>query len=247
MKLWINKSQGYTPLMQEAGGRIKLADLSYRMVVENMGANMGGFTPVKYMDKIGWVDSHYVEDYPETLPIGSVYLDDVATKDQYDAKQYVDYGGVKQVNFCGELCVCFLLGLPLSDFLETWKIKSPSLFTRIFGAGRARGTGAGELVEMLETFGQSARQLSDKVDGYYSPHRLAGLKDKAIVSVNIDGQTGRLRGSGILHWIVIIDVWESGAGDGTVDLYNPFNNKIERYSYAEFLASARSPYGAVML
>jgi hypothetical protein len=142
MKLWISKPQGYTPLLQLAGGRVKLLDLSPRQVVENMGADMSGFTPVKYGKYIGWVDKRYLEDYQEALPKDCVYVADIATPDEFDAQQYVNWNGIKQVNMCGQMCICHLLDsrMTLTNLLTTWKSKSPSLFTRIFGAGRARGT-----------------------------------------------------------------------------------------------------------
>jgi hypothetical protein len=192
------------------------------------------------------VESRYLEGYYETLPIGSVYVDDIATPDKYDAQQYITWNGIKQVNMCGELCVCFLLGLSLSEFLTVWKTKAPSLFTRIFGSGRARGTGALELKEMLAVFAQDSRQLTDKTDRY-TPHMLAEMKDASIVSVHIDSTTGRLNGGGVLHWVVPVRVWEERCGFGTVNIYNPYPNRLEKYSWAEFVASARSPYGVVML
>jgi hypothetical protein len=96
---------------------------------------------------------------------------------------------------------------------------------------------------MLAVFAQASKELS----GVYTPRMVAGLANKAIVSVHIDGQTGRLNGGGILHWVCIVDTFEDRCGYGMVDVYNPYPNRVERYSYAEFLASARAPYGIVLL
>jgi hypothetical protein len=64
-----------------------------------------------------------------------------------------------------------------------------------------------------------------------------------IASVNMDGGTGWLRGSGVLHWVVVTKVIPERNGLGFVEVYNPAMNRIEYYSWQEFINSARMPYG----
>jgi hypothetical protein len=64
-----------------------------------------------------------------------------------------------------------------------------------------------------------------------------------IASVNMDGGSGILRGSGVLHWVVVTKVTPERNGLGWVEVYNPAMNRIEVYSWQEFINSARLPYG----
>ena len=64
-----------------------------------------------------------------------------------------------------------------------------------------------------------------------------------VASVNIDGSTGLLRGSGVLHWVVLTKISPERNGLGLVELYNPAMNRIECYSWQEFINSAHQPYG----
>jgi hypothetical protein len=64
-----------------------------------------------------------------------------------------------------------------------------------------------------------------------------------IASVNIDSSTGLLRGSGALHWVAVTKITAERNGLGFVELYNPAMNRIECYSWLEFINSARQPYG----
>jgi hypothetical protein len=243
---WVIKQSGYAPIMESPVSRIKLADISLRYIVESLNEVDGEWEKIKWGNKIGWMKSIYLEEYKETLPKDSVYIKNIQTKDEFDAQQYIDWNGIKQVNMCGQLCVAYLLGLSLSEYLDVWQIKEPSLWKRIFGQGRARGTGPSELIEMMNIFSVDGRLLSDKIDIAYSPHMLHRLSNSVIVSVRINSLTGRLNGSGILHWVVVTDSLEERSGYGTVRIYNPYPNRIEEYSFTELLASARSPYGVVM-
>jgi hypothetical protein len=244
MKKWIVKRNGYTPLMETATGTRKLQNLYYGIVVEgDKGADVNGFSPVEYGGQYGWIKSEWIEDYIEGMDSNCVDIADIQTADPNDAQQYIDWKGIKQVNFCGQLCVCYSLGLKLSDFLNTWYTKQPSLYQRIFGAGRARGTGPGELVEMYQFMDINAKLYNDK---QYSPARLQSLASHVIVSTRIDTATGRLNGGGVGHWVLVTDVIPERTGYGFVDVYNPFPNRLERYSWAEFIASARMPYGVII-
>jgi len=222
----------------------KLRDLPAGTVVSQLSVIDGWKEIQTKGGVIGWMKNEYLEEYIENYPVNLVPIADIQTPIETDPEQYVIVDGVKQVNMCGELCCAYLIGISLSELLTKWEVKSPPFYKRIFGSGRARGTGAAELVEMLGLFGVSSKQFVDKK---YSPHMLKELSGKVIASVNIDGVTGRLRGAGILHWVVVTAVQEERTGYGFVELYNPFCNRIEVYSWNEFINSAHYPYGAVLV
>jgi hypothetical protein len=233
---------------------IKIMDLYERTVVESTGQQKDVFEEVKYTNvngvTTGWMYQADLEDYLENYPRDCVVIPN-QTSDPNDFEQYFVFNGIKQVNACGELCVAYILGIPLKDLLENWQVKLPSLWRSIFGGGKARGTGSGELRQMFDIYAQENMELTSAL---YEPHikrsrfTLTGLKrlidrGSVIVSVNIDGATGLLRGSGVLHWVVPIKVSPERNGLGLVELYNPAMNRVECYSWSEFINSAHQPYG----
>jgi hypothetical protein len=91
--------------------------------------------------------------------------------------------------------------------------------------------------------------LLDRVAGriLVTPGRMANiLKDNRVIySVQIDAQTGYLKNSGVLHWVVLEEVLPDEF-KGTVKLYNPFTNKLEHYEWNQLMASGGTPYGIVV-
>ena len=253
MKKWTSYS-GYTALKlaPETGG-IKLLDLNPNTVIESTGETkeVNGiiFERVTYnTDKKnydGWVDCGKIESYNENFPRDCVDVKAIQTPEVRDAEQYVLWNSKKQVNMCGEMCVCYLLNISLEQLLKLWEVKEPSFWRSVFGEGMARGTGEGELVKMFGLFDTKAQTLQAKYKSY-TPDLLSKLTG-AIVSVRMSTATGRLNGGGVGHWVVVTDVVNERVGYGLVHVYNPFPNRIEVYSYAEFLASAKLPYGAMMV
>jgi hypothetical protein len=193
---------------------------------------------------IGWVANKDVEPYVENYPTNCVDIAEIQTANPNDPQQYVNWKGITQYNMCGELCVSYIMGISLAELLKTWEVKMPSSWKRVFGQGKARGTGNGELIEMFNSLGETARIYNERT---FTPHAAGLLSGLAIASVKIDGVTGILRGQGILHWVVITNVMEERCGNGLVEVYNPFQNRLEVYSWREFVASAQSPYGAVLI
>ena len=62
-----------------------------------------------------------------------------------------------------------------------------------------------------------------------------------IAGVKIDLNSGKLRGQGIGHWVVLDKIVPNGINGGWVELYNPFPNKRQEYSYDEFIKSCGGP------
>ena len=258
-KKWVNR---FTPLFKPNSImdevpltlRIKVTDLFERTVVEATGEKREPYEEVRYVTEsnvfTGWVHGGDLEDYVENYPRDCVVISN-QTPSPNDFEQYFIFNGLKQVNGCGELCVAFVLGISLQEMLENWQVKAPSFWKRIFGGGRARGTGSGELSEMFSIFAQESIQLTTAL---FEPHikrsryTIKGMQrlletGSVIASVNIDGGTGLLRGSGVLHWVVVTKITAERNGIGFVEVYNPAMNRIEVYSWMEFLSSARLPYG----
>ena len=234
---------------------IKIMDLFERTVVESTGQKKDPYEEVRYTTDnggiiTGWAYQADLEDYIENYPRDCVVISN-QTPNPNDFQQYFILNGVTQVNACGELCVAYVLGISLQELLENWQVKLPTLWASIFSGGKARGTGSGELRQMVNIFAQQNQELTSAI---YEPHikrsryTIKGLQrligsGSVIVSVNIDGATGLLRGGGILHWVVITKISPERNGLGLVQLYNPAMNRIECYSWQEFINSAHEPYG----
>lgn len=258
-KKWVNR---FTPIYEPAEDmqtlpltlRIKIIDLYEHTVVEATGEKCSPYEEVRFTTEkgviTGWVQSADLEDYFENYPRDCVVISN-QTPNPNDFEQYFMLDGIKQVNACGELCVAFILGISLQEMLENWRLKQPSFWKRVFAGGKARGTSSGELGEMFDIFAQENMELTTAL---FEPHikrsrfTIKGIQrlldaGSIIVSVNIDGVTGLLRGGGVLHWVVLTDVMPERNGLGLVQLYNPAMNRIEVYSWQEFINSAHQPYG----
>jgi hypothetical protein len=206
----------------------------------------------------GWVYSGYLESYFEEFPTDVVKIRN-ATPYPNDGAQYLTYRGNVQYNLCGEMCVCHCAGwdLDVESFLDAWATKALSVFQRIFLGNKSRGTGLVDLDSMFSVFeGYTTPAL--RLGNYFyddvakltliTPGKMAGLlqSHKVIMSVRIDPRFGNLQVSGVLHWVVVHNVIPDGIGRGFVELYNPFPNRRQRYSWQEFMASAGVPYGVAV-
>ena len=202
----------------------------------------------------GFVYVGFLEGYTEALPKNCVQIGS-ATADPNDAEQYALIHGVRQVNLCGELCAAYLLGVSLEDVLAEWQRAEPKIYQSVFNlfsSKQARGTGAAEVQSMLAAFERYsvslASVLTDPIlaKARYTVSGLKAIAGRAVASVRMDKWTGRLKPSGVLHWVVVTDVIPERTGYGGVEVYNPFPNRIEIYSWAEFTASAGVPIGVVL-
>jgi len=239
MKKWITKPYGYAQMISmPLSGTPKVRDLSKGMVVNVIG-EFPPFEQVTYGPHTAWTRSEYMEEYPEMLDKDCVDLGDLQTPDPYDAQQYINWKGVKQVNMCGEMCIAYLLNVPLHIILEEWEAKSLPFYKRIFGGGRATGTSYLDLMQLCALLGTTAAPLQSSLP-YYTP---LSIPAGCICGCRINGVTGRLNGGGIGHWVVPIGIDAERCGYGTVRIYNPYPNRVEVYSWAEFEASCRTPYG----
>jgi len=264
MKKWVN---GYAPMFNIQG--VKIATVPERAVVISHGyvEDFRG-TPresVSYGTNerqfTGFIYTGYLETYWESLPSKCVRIDS-ATPSLSDAEQYAvvpGIPGVKQTNLCGQLCAAYLLGVSLEDVLAEWEQDYQPIYRRVFnwyGSRLAGGTGPEAIQSMLSAFNRSSKLLTYalydpilKGTQYSVRYTVSGLKafeGRAIVGVKINKMTGRFASSGILHWVVVTAVIPERTGYGGVEIYNPFPNRIEAYSWSEFIAAAGVPYGVVL-
>lgn len=209
------------------------------------------------INRQGWVYAGYLDEYQEEFTTGLVKILN-ATPNPNDAAQYLIWMGNVQFNLCGHLSVSYCAGwdADFNDFLNLLKEKKLSFVTRVFPSWKSRGTDTHDLDIMLSLFDgyQLPSQtigaaLRDRVAGriILSPGRMANiLKDNRVIySVHINGQTGYLKNTGILHWVVLEEVIPDEF-KGLVKLYNPFTNKLERYEWNQLVDSGGTPYGIVV-
>ncbi|HET9911896.1 MAG TPA: hypothetical protein VFQ13_08405, partial [Anaerolineales bacterium] len=163
----------------------------------------------------------------------------------YTAAQYIDVDGKKKTRLCGEFCVAFILEESINVVLERWKESQPLLYAKVMGGNL--GTGTAHLETILRAYGYNTegdvtgftRGLTDPFlkKCLISPGRITKMLKThfLIAGVNIDGRTGRLkRGNDVPHWVVLDKLTPIGKNMGWLEIYNPFQNRWEEYSYREF-------------
>ena len=234
------------PLYKDETKKAKYFDIPLRGMFDVLSPMpVNGLWQVEYAGKVGYIEDRFFENYVSTLPTNCVDLSGIQTDATNDAAQYIVWNGQKQVNMCGELCCAYIMGIPLEEVLIRWERDALPFYKSVFQSGKARGTGAEELVKLLGMFGYISTPLKMTK---YTPRLFAELvkERKVIVSTHLNTQTGALNGGGILHWCVVKEVVIDRMDMGWVTVYNPFGNAEELYSWREFLATTRAPYGVVV-
>ena len=163
-----------------------------------------------------------------------------ATEITTDAAQYMIYRGKKQYNLCGHFSAGYCLQRQLNstnieDFLSHWAIKEPKWYQTLFKNNLARTTGVYDLEMMCSPFGVRIHRWAEvPVDPRL--FEIVLQTNRCIVGVKIDN-TGYLVGGGIPHWVVLEDLEIVDDKHAIVDVYNPFTNYVERYSWRELMTS----------
>jgi hypothetical protein len=194
----------------------------------------------------GWIYSpcleEYTEEFPPIVPIA------FPTPTPQDAAQYIIWRKNIQFNLCGQFCICYLLGKNIEDLLAFWELKAAPWYKRILKNERSQPTGIPDLDSILSLFGFPVPSvtfnggLKDPLLGraLITPARMAAKLQthQAIIGVKINSLTGELRPTGTPHWVVLEKCIPDGINRGMIELYNPFPNRIQRYSWNEFATSA---------
>lgn len=250
----------YAPLRNEPNGT-KILDIPGGAVVVTTGeaaevesnGNIVRWEKVTYRGKTAWVHAGYLEDLIEKFPAYEVEIA-TATDDETDAAQYMVLNGDVKYNMCGQLCVAFISGDDVITFVEKWKTAAPVYYNWTIAGDRDQPTGIDVLNSMLKVYGYRTNTddiinfttgLTDPLVGFKSsPGRFQKMLENyyLIACVKIDRITGKLRPQGIGHWVVVDKVQPNGINGGWVELYNPFPNKRQEYSYDEFIISCSTPY-----
>ena len=246
------------PMRDDPDGR-KLLDLLPGATVELTGRQEMGrggpeaiWSEITYRSRTGWILDRYLEEivdkFPEEVRIPS------ATPDPTDAAQYLLLDGRVKYNMCGELCAAFIGGDDIDTFLAKWETVSPGYYKWAVHGDNDNPTGANALESMLKVYGYEFPMLrfnaglTDPIIGFrITPGRLQKmLADHYLIAgVNIDRNSGKLRGQGIGHWVVLDKIETWGVNCGWVEIYNPFPNRRQQYSYDEFVNSAAPDWSGI--
>ncbi len=243
---------GQTVFRQSPNGE-RILDIPPGAIVEWTGnqvpAYVSGYeilwSEVVFRGRAAWVADGLLEDYVEKYP--EEVLIAHPTPEPNDAAQYLLLDGQVKYNMCGELCAAFIGGDDIDTFLAKWREAAPNYYKWAVHGENDNPTGLDALESMLGVYGYTFPMLrfqaglSDPVIGYkLSPGRLRRRLEThyLIASVNIDTYTGKLRGQGVGHWVVMDRIEPNGVNGGWVQIYNPFPNRRQDYSYDEYLNSS---------
>jgi len=248
----------FTPLYNGPGGKKQNINLSVNHIYDVTG-NQEIFrgmpwTEIKFVDRDevarqGWVQDVYLEDYVDD-PVSKGFEVDIPnpTADSTDAAQYMKWeSDSKYVNMCGELCVAFIAGDGIETFLNKWKQMDGSFYHLIIP--KDRGTSADEVNNMLKVYGYPDKYIDFEagltdadIGKKVSPGRFQNMlaTHYLIAAVRIDSIAGNIGEGRVGHWVVVDKVVSDGINRGWAEIYNPFPNKRQVYSYDEFIRSCKA-------
>jgi hypothetical protein len=248
-----------TPLYEKPGGKKQNnIFLSVNNIYDVTGNQQifakNAWSEIKFIDRVkklwqGWVQDVYLEDYVEDPNSrGFEVLIPNPTPDSTDAAQYMVWEkDSKYANMCGELCVAFIAGEDIETFLNKWKQMAGSFYKRIIPFDIP--TGPDVVNNMLKVYGYPSKYstfqqgLTDADTGLrLSPGRFQKMlaTHYLIAAVRIDAIAGNVGEGKIGHWVILDKVIPDGIDRGWVEIYNPFPNKRQMYSYDEFIRSCKA-------
>lgn len=220
----------------------------------------------------GWIRETLFDDYVEPFPNSEVEIPNpptdptdpfpYATLNPNDPAQYMVLGKtvrgeeLVKYNLCGEICVAFVMGVGMKQFLNDWKNVTGSLYQWTIGGASDKQTDASLLKNMLFAYGYSTANgniinFSDSLNGpvfegqNITPGRFQKFLEThyLIANVVINKFTGKLiaddpnKVNWTHHWVVLDKVMPNNTEYGRVELFNPFTNRRQEYSYKSFINS----------
>jgi hypothetical protein len=211
------------------------------------------WSQVNYRQRLGWVRDSALDDYFDRFPESEVYIPN-PTPDEHDAAQYMYLLGEsgEKNNMCGQLCAAFIMKIDIETFVEDWKVKANNYYRIAIAGSVDNATGIDSLTSMFNVAPYNAQPgdvmrfevpMKEPITGrvLVSPGRIETmLKTHYLVAGVRIKSTGKLSGSGIGHWVVLDKITPDGrlgGNGGWVEIYNPFFNKRQEYSYEEFMRS----------
>lgn len=178
------------------------------------------------------------EEPAEELPVFEVPI--AHPNPAYAARQYINVENRKLTNLCGEFSVAFIVKDSIDNMLARWKEVQPWLYSDIILNNR--GTDIQNLVTILRAYGYNTPGDLTGFVQVSSPRRLAQMLETHLWLAGVGIETsngGRLKCDGrVRHWVVVDKFTPERKYGGWIELYNPFMNRWEEYSFKEFKESA---------
>jgi hypothetical protein len=155
-------------------------------------------------------------------------------------------GNTPKNNLCGELAVMAAVG---EQDLRNG-------FGKFIGLGdkylnilqNDDQTGPEALIPLFNAYGYDAKLVPD--GKMLTPSELSkGIDDgkKYVILVDLDTNSGMVStmdntsGHHAGHWVTVTGVYQDNQGNVWVDVYNPYTNQVERYSWETICASSKNP------
>ncbi len=233
-----------------------------RKIVDKKGALWSEvvYKNTKGDDIHGWVKDNYLEDVMENpnFKDAEVHIPHPST-DPNDPPQFLmwDSETVVKTNMCGELCVAFIGGDDIETFLKKWEAHDNLYYPWAVKGDSNKPLLWYHLDKMLEVYGYPSPNLKYK-DGLTdpgigfmpTPARIKKLLETRflIARVRIDSSGKLVRQDDtpwVGHWVVLDKVTPYGVNRGRVEIYNPYPNRREEYSYADFIKSCSPGYSGL--
>lgn len=179
-------------------------------------------------------------------PITEKQTPDKPTPDK--PAQYISIDGKTKHNLAGEFCVAHIGGEDIYRFLDKWRKASPEHYARIIGEDNDKPTSIDDVRNMLSVYGYqaSAGNILEFKKGLMGPDKNVDfslgrfqqmLKTYSLIAgVRIEQKSAQLARQGIVIWVVLDRI--EGAN---VEIYNPYVNGMQVYSYSQFIDSMGIP------
>jgi hypothetical protein len=191
----------------------------------------------------------FVPKEPEDLPVAPTPTPNPKPNPTpNEPAEYIIVDGKKKYNLAGEFCVAFIGRDNIHDFLSKWKSASPTYYKKVVDNDQPTGIDAAE--NMLSVYGYNTDRgnILKFREGLTDPGKRLNISSGQfkkmletyylMVGVRIDVKSYNLRGQGIGIWVVLDKMIQN---DERVEIYNPYLNQMQEYSFDEFIKSMGGP------